>query len=131
MAKQFLLQFLLDLPIFGLFWPDYLCCLLISKMFFFLTELFYLFIFCIVEVKRVEMPSSMKQYVVDCATLAYIRYDSRNDIARYLKNEFNNRYGQYWQCIVGEQFVFSISFNRNHYIYFKLDQYYVVLFQTD
>lgn len=98
--------------------------------FFFLTELFYLFIFYIVEVETVKMSSSMKQYVVDCATLAYIRYNSTSDIARYIKNEFNNRYGLYWQCIAGEQFNSSITHKRNHYIFFKLDQYYVVLFKS-
>ena len=131
MAKQFLLQFFLDLPIFGSFLTRlFMLSADIKNVFLFLTELFYLFIFYIVEMKTVDMSSSMKQYAVDCATLAYIRYDSKINIALYIKNEFNNRYGQYWQCIVGEQFSFSITKKLNHYIFFKLDQYYVVLFKS-
>lgn len=102
----------------------------IKKCFFVLTELFYFIIFCIVEVKKVKMSSSMKQYAVDCATLAHIRYSSKSDIAVYIKNEFNDRYGRYWNCVVGEQFGYYIYHKPNHYIYFKLDQYYVVLFKS-
>ena len=94
------------------------------------TELFYSFIFYIVEVKKVKMSSSMKQYAVDCATLAYIRYDSIGDIARYIKNEFNNRYGQHWQCIYGENFGWSLRYELNHLIHLKLDQDYILLFKA-
>jgi len=76
------------------------------------------------------MSASMKQYVVDCATLAYIRYSSKFDIAHYLKTEFDNRYGRAWQCIVCDQLVYSVTYKRNHYINFKLDQYDIVLFKS-
>ena len=99
-------------------------------MFFFLTELFYLFIFYIVEVKTVLMSASMKQYAVDSATQAYIRYNSTLDIALYIKNEFNNRYGQHWQCIVGSSFSYYVRYKLNHMIFLKLDQNYILLFKA-
>ena len=80
--------------------------------------------------KKAKMSSSMKQYAVDCATLAYIRYDSIGDIARYIKNEFNNRYGQHWQCIYGENFGWSLRYELNHLIHLKLDQDYILLFKA-
>ena len=80
--------------------------------------------------KKVEMPEAMKQDVVECATRAFTRYNSTRDIAQYIKKEFDNKYNRYWQCIVGEQFSFYVHHQTNRYIYFKIDQYYIVLFKS-
>lgn len=79
---------------------------------------------------KVGMPDAMKQDVLDSATRAFTRYNSTGDIAQYIKKEFDNKYHRYWQCIVGEQFSFYVHHQTNRCIYFKQDQYYVLLFKS-
>jgi len=51
-------------------------------------------------------------------------------IALYMKEEFSKKYDQYWQCIVGPNFGFSVNHNPQRYIYFSMGDDEILLFRT-
>ena len=51
------------------------------------------------------------------------------DIARYIKEEFNKKYDRYWHCIVGPNFVCSVNDDSESYINFDMSEDEIVLFK--
>ncbi|KAF7636662.1 Cytochrome b5 heme-binding domain-containing protein [Meloidogyne graminicola] len=79
-----------------------------------------------------KMSKEMENEVIDYAILANIKYNNKHlEIAKYIEEEFNNKYGKYWCCIVGEgNFQTSCYYNSNNYICFNLNQLNIILFKT-
>ena len=50
------------------------------------------------------------------------------DIAGFIKDTFNEKYGKYWQCIIGN-FSHSVHYKPNHYIYFIWGDEHILLFK--
>ncbi|KAH8850216.1 Dynein light chain 1, cytoplasmic [Schistosoma japonicum] len=57
------------------------------------------------RIKSTDMSESMQSIAVDCCAAACERFKEERDIAKYIKNEFDKRYGGTWQCVVGKNFV--------------------------
>ena len=55
-------------------------------------------------VKNSDMPEEMQQDAVDSATTALGNFDIEKDIAAYIKDEFDKKYGPKWHCSVGRNF---------------------------
>ncbi|VDM33517.1 unnamed protein product [Toxocara canis] len=51
-------------------------------------------------------------------------------IANALKSRFDERYGRCWQCIVGSSFGSFVTHSNNHFIYFYIDDFAVLLYKS-
>nr|CAX70192.1 adenosinetriphosphatase [Schistosoma japonicum] len=82
------------------------------------------------RIKSTDMSESMQSIAVDCCAAACERFKEERDIAKYIKNEFDKRYGGTWQCVVGN-FGCYVTHKKNHFIYFHLYLNAVLLYQAD
>ncbi|KAF7636658.1 Dynein light chain [Meloidogyne graminicola] len=77
-----------------------------------------------------EMSKEMDDEAIDCAILAVIKHTKQSDIAEYMVDKFNNKYGKYWCCLIGQGFGATYYHRLKHYICFDLDQLRITLFKT-
>jgi len=56
------------------------------------------------------MAGDMTQDAVDCAAEAVAQFTAHTDVARFIKIEFDHKYGAPWHVIVGHHFASYISF---------------------
>jgi len=89
------------------------------------------------------MPSTTSQ-AVDCASQALEKYNIEKvhaassallhccvqDIAAYIKKEFDKKYNPTWHCIVGRNFGSYVTHETKHFIYFYLGQVAILLFKS-
>ncbi|CAH8467077.1 unnamed protein product [Schistosoma mattheei] len=61
----------------------------------------------IAVVKYVDMPVDMQQDAVDLCYQGIENFKEEYEIAKYLKKEYECKYGNIWHCIVGKSFVTS------------------------
>ena len=87
---------------------------------------------CRAVVKNSDMPEEMQQDAVDSATTALGKFDIEKDIAAYIKDEFDKKYGPKWHCSVGRNFGSYVpDTGTKHFIYFYLGQMAVLLFKSE
>ncbi|OON23250.1 dynein light chain type 1 [Opisthorchis viverrini] len=55
-------------------------------------------------VKYTDMNEQKQQTAVDCCAAVMERFSDTQDIAKYIKHEFDRRFGGVWQCVVGKFF---------------------------
>ena len=55
---------------------------------------------------------------------------SAQDIAAYIKKEFDKKYNPTWHCIVGRNFGSYVTHETKHFIYFYLGQVAILLFKS-
>lgn len=55
---------------------------------------------------------------------------SFQDIAAYIKKEFDKKYNPTWHCIVGRNFGSYVTHETRHFIYFYLGQVAILLFKS-
>uniref|UniRef100_A0A3B5QKG3 Dynein light chain n=1 Tax=Xiphophorus maculatus TaxID=8083 RepID=A0A3B5QKG3_XIPMA len=60
-----------------------------------------------------EMNES-EQDAVDCAMQAMEKYNIEEDIAAYVKKEFDKKYNLTWHCIVGRKFGSYVTHKTKH-----------------
>ncbi|VDP60000.1 unnamed protein product [Schistosoma curassoni] len=58
----------------------------------------------IAVVKYVDMPVDMQQDAVDLCYQGIENFKEEYEIAKYLKKEYECKYGSIWHCIVGKSF---------------------------
>ncbi|CAD5217594.1 unnamed protein product [Bursaphelenchus xylophilus] len=51
-------------------------------------------------------------------------------LAKALKQAFDQRYGPAWHCAVGSSFGSSVAHEENHFIFFHVDNFAVLLFKS-
>uniref|UniRef100_A0A915A9S7 Dynein light chain n=1 Tax=Parascaris univalens TaxID=6257 RepID=A0A915A9S7_PARUN len=51
-------------------------------------------------------------------------------IASALRHRFDEKYGPWWQCIVGSSFGSFVTHRNNHFIYFYIDDFAVLLYKS-
>lgn len=106
-------------------------------------------------IKNADMSEDMQQDAVDCATQALEKYNIEKvcqavhwsgvvglywtahlwlqffqDIAAYIKKEFDKKYNPTWHCIVGRNFGSYVTHETRHFIYFYLGQVAILLFKS-
>jgi dynein light chain LC8-type len=81
-------------------------------------------------IKNVDMPESMQQEAVDCATQALEKYNIEKDIAAYIKKEFDKKHSPTWHCIVGRKFGSYVTHESKFFIYFYMGQVGILLFKS-
>lgn len=52
------------------------------------------------------------------------------DIAAYIKKEFDKKYNPTWHCVVGRNFGSYVTHETKHFIYFYLGQVAILLFKS-
>ena len=60
--------------------------------------------------------------------LTYVHHPQ--DVAAYIKKEFDKKYNPTWHCIVGRNFGSYVTHETKHFIYFYLGQVAVLLFKS-
>jgi len=58
------------------------------------------------------------------------KHKPRQDIAAYIKKEFDKKYNPTWHCIVGRNFGSYVTHETKHFIYFYLGQVAILLFKS-
>ncbi|EDS42171.1 dynein light chain 1, cytoplasmic-like protein [Culex quinquefasciatus] len=56
--------------------------------------------------------------------------EKKQDIAAYIKKEFDKKYNPTWHCIVGRNFGSYVTHETRHFIYFYLGQVAILLFKS-
>ncbi|EEQ29590.1 dynein light chain [Microsporum canis CBS 113480] len=86
------------------------------------------------QIKSVDMNDDMQQEAIEVATEAMEKYHiekaSDDDIAQFIKKEFDSRKGATWHCIVGRNFGSFVTHETKHFIYFYLGHCAILLFKT-
>ncbi|CAH1802097.1 unnamed protein product [Owenia fusiformis] len=79
------------------------------------------------EIKTADMSENMQCHAIYCAIQAMRDFYVQKDIAAYIKNEFDTKFGPTWHCIVGRKFGSYVTYE--HYIHFNLDLVDIFLFK--
>lgn len=78
------------------------------------------------------MSLNMQKDAIDISTDALEMYTRNRDIAKYIKNKFEQKYNSKWRCIVSKQsgLYDKIDINEaENYIHFNIDQVSIILYK--
>lgn len=81
-------------------------------------------------VLKSDMPEKIQQIALDCAQKALNEFGlDRSNIAQYIKNDFDEKFGNYWACFVGHKFGSFFSFAESTFISFYIGDLLFLLFK--
>lgn len=85
-----------------------------------------------VKVLVSDMPSFMQVHAFRCARRTYENLEkfSSKHIAHNIKKEFDKAYGPVWHCIVGPNFGSFVTHSTGCFLYFSMENLYILLFKT-
>ncbi|KAL2338350.1 hypothetical protein Fmac_012796 [Flemingia macrophylla] len=85
-----------------------------------------------VKVLVSDMPSFMQVHAFRCARRTYDSLEkfSSKHIAHNIKKEFDKAYGPVWHCIVGSSFGSFVTHSTGCFLYFSMENLYILLFKT-
>ena len=83
----------------------------------------------VIDVKNVDMTDEMKEDVLMMAKHAISQCVVEKDIARLIKIDADNKFGQTWHCIVGRNFGSFVTHEANYFIFFYIDKLAILLFR--
>ncbi|KAL9678243.1 hypothetical protein QQ045_016085 [Rhodiola kirilowii] len=88
-----------------------------------------------IRVRAADMPASLQLRAFKCAqeNIGSVSKSGKVDskrIALALKKEFDLEYGPAWHCIVGTSFGSYVTHSLGGFLYFSIDDVYVLLFRT-
>ncbi|MCO5580872.1 hypothetical protein L7F22_034744 [Adiantum nelumboides] len=78
-----------------------------------------------------DMPVMMQQHAMRCAAHALDIHDvfDCQQIAQWVKQEFDKWYGGGWQCVVGTNFGSFLTHSHGSFIYFSIGKLAFLLFK--
>lgn len=78
-----------------------------------------------------DMPDKIQKMAIECARKALESFEDHeiSCIAQYIKTEFENKFGTYWACIVGNKLGSYFSFAENTFISFYIGDLLFLLFK--
>ncbi|KAK8366851.1 hypothetical protein V6Z12_A02G146100 [Gossypium hirsutum] len=78
-----------------------------------------------------DMPLKMQIEAMSFASQALDLYDVFDciSIAGYIKKEFDSKYGNGWQCVVGSNFGCFFTHSKGTFIYFTLERLKFLIFK--
>jgi dynein light chain LC8-type len=76
------------------------------------------------------MSYEMETVAFEVALQALNKFSTCGGMAQYMKDEFDRRYGEAWQCIVGTGFGSYVSHRPNRYISFDIGEKRFIVFQS-
>ncbi|XP_031487008.1 uncharacterized protein LOC116255349 [Nymphaea colorata] len=82
-------------------------------------------------IAETDMLRPMQQHAVSLAAKALDFFDvtDSTEIARYIKMEFDGKYGTGWQCVVGTDFGSFVTHCYGCFIYFCIGSLAILLFK--
>ncbi|XP_048066871.1 dynein 8 kDa light chain, flagellar outer arm-like [Megalobrama amblycephala] len=81
------------------------------------------------SIHKSHMSDEMQREVLQVALLAVNMYEKNQDIANYIKNEFERRHEKNWHCIIGDC-AYNVTPKQNSYIDFSVDGKRILLFKS-
>ncbi|KAF7636638.1 Dynein light chain [Meloidogyne graminicola] len=69
-----------------------------------------------------KMSKEKETEAIDCAILAVMKHNTNFQIAKYIKEKFDDKYSRYWCCIVGGIYNACFTYESNDYICFDIDK---------
>ena len=82
-----------------------------------------------VKVQNTDMSDDMLQEAIRVAQLAIARYKMDVDIAKHIKEYFDDKYSPVWNCIVGKNFGVFVTHQASNFAHFYVGSKAVVLFK--
>uniref|UniRef100_A0A914E774 Dynein light chain n=1 Tax=Acrobeloides nanus TaxID=290746 RepID=A0A914E774_9BILA len=82
-----------------------------------------------VEVKETDMDPDLMAESIEIAKEAQKRYVEDKDIAAYIKDTFEQKFGPTWHCVVGRSFGSRVSYETQHFILLKIKYVSVMVFK--
>lgn len=76
-----------------------------------------------------NMSQDKKDHAINTVIRAMDENKSHKDTAIFLKDEFNEKYGKYWECVVGRDFDFYVEHNHSDCIDFSVGGMKILLFR--
>ncbi|THU60634.1 hypothetical protein C4D60_Mb07t14860 [Musa balbisiana] len=82
-------------------------------------------------IQDTDMPVKMQLQAMSSASQALDLFDvlDCNNMACYIKKEFDLRYGFGWQCVVGSNFEWCFTHTKCTFIYFCLETLHFLIFK--
>lgn len=80
-------------------------------------------------IKRTDMVDEMLDYAIEVSFEGMKLYELEVDIARYIKQKFDQRFGPVWMVIVGSNFGSFVTHQAQHFAYFYIGQKAILLFK--
>ncbi|CAH8474481.1 hypothetical protein MS3_00001803 [Schistosoma haematobium] len=76
------------------------------------------------------MPTDLEEYAAQVATEAITMDSDFSSIAHFIKRNFDRKYTNTWQCVVGKHFCGSFTHETGDFIHFKLEDLTFLLFRS-
>lgn len=83
----------------------------------------------IVLIKECTLSNEMQEDALARTREALDKFNVEREIATFLKQSFDRKYGPYWQCIVGRNFGSFVSYD-DYYAYFYLGKVGILLYKN-
>ena len=84
----------------------------------------------VVVIKTVDMTKEMQEHVIDISIQGIEKFSVEDDIAAFIKKEFDKKYKSTWHCIVGRNFGSEVTHKSKHLIHFFIHDVGVLLFKS-
>lgn len=81
-----------------------------------------------IEKVRLSLPLTLN--AISMLSLLTVLFETFQDVAAYIKKEFDRKYNPTWHVIVGRNFGSYVTHETKHFIYFYLGQVAVLLFKS-
>lgn len=81
------------------------------------------------KLSGIQRDENVKSITLLILPLISIGFDFQ-DIAAFIKKEFDKKYNPTWHCIVGRNFGSYVTHETRHFIYFYLGQVAILLFKS-
>jgi len=81
-------------------------------------------------IKLSDMPKDKENFAILCAQEGLTKAYTEQEVASFIKNEFESKYGPTWNCFVGRNFGSFVTHEQNNYIYFYIGQMGIMMFKS-
>ncbi|KHN81484.1 putative dynein light chain 2, cytoplasmic [Toxocara canis] len=81
------------------------------------------------EVKETDMEPSMVEACIEITLTAQKHYSFDKDVAAYIKEECERRFGPTWHCVVGKSFGSRVSYEMQHFVLLRRRRVSIMIFK--
>lgn len=74
-----------------------------------------------IDTQATKMPEDMLQFGIETTQQALVTYsNNRTELARFIRTEFDAKYGKFWGVIVGDDFSGSLTNEKPYLAVFRM-----------
>ncbi|CAG9329923.1 unnamed protein product [Blepharisma stoltei] len=81
-------------------------------------------------IKSVDMPEEIANKAIQTAFDAKEKFTNHNQIAAYIKRQFDSEFQPAWHCIVGRGFGSFVTHDTGNLVYFFLEEFAILLWKS-